>query len=110
MHGNVSVRLIVVASAFLPWLLVYLLAKRGISVKAAAVWLRGMSVLLFAISTAFFVFDHTRTSTTLNLYFWGLFLASNWIRNHYKLSPFALTSLTISRHSPENVKHTFTPK
>ena len=100
-HLSVAVRLLIVASAFLPWLVLYLVAGRSISLPAVEPWLRWISFVLLGLSIILYALDYTHLSTTLSLYGWGLFGAMNWLRNRYKLyPPPAVTSLNISGHEP----------
>ena len=101
-HMSVPVRLLIVAGAFLPWLVLYLVAERWMVVRKAAPWLKGISVALLALSVISFASDYTHLSHTLSIYFWGLWGATNWLQNRYKPSPPTVTSLNISGHEPSS--------
>ncbi len=100
-HLSVSVRLLIGAGAFLPWLVLYLGAERSISVRVVEPWLRWISFVLLGLSLCLYAFDYTHLSSILSVYGWGLFGAMNWLRNRYKLyRPSAVISLNISSHEP----------
>ena len=101
-HLPVSVRLLIVAGAFLPWLILYVVAERSISVRWMVPWLKGISLALLALSIVSYVFDYTRLYSILSVYGWGLWGATNWLQNRYKLFPLTITSLNISGHEPSS--------
>ena len=97
--SHLAGRLVIPVSAFLPWLVLYMLAERGnTSVRLFEPWLRALAFALLIPSVAFYVFDHTRLSSLLSLYGWGMFCASNWLRIRYKVEPLGPTLLNISGH------------
>jgi hypothetical protein len=103
MLSHLSVRLLIVSGAFLPWLMLYLIAERWVVVRKAAPWLKWIGFALLALSIISFASDYTHLSRILSMYFWGLWGATNWLQNRYKLSPPAqpaVTSLNISGHEP----------
>ena len=104
MLSHLSVRLLIVAGAFLPWLMLYLVAERWVVVRKAAPWLKWISFALLALSIISFASDSTHLSHILSMYFWGLWGATNWLQNRYKISPPAqpaVVSLNVSGHEPE---------
>jgi hypothetical protein len=96
---SVFVRLLIVSGAFLPWLVLYVVADRSTSLRLFVPWLRGISVALLGLSIVLYALDYTRLSNILSIYFWGFFCAVNWLGNRYKLyPPPVVTSLNISGH------------
>ena len=100
-HLSVPMRLLIGAGAFLPWVVLYVVAERPIPARAVEPWLRWISFVLLGLSIILYALDYTHLSTTLSMYGWGLYGAMNWLRNRYKLHPPpAVTPLNISGHEP----------
>ena len=98
-HLSLFVRLLIVSGAFLPGLVLYVIADRSVSLRLWVPWLRGISVALLGLPIVLFALDYTHLSNILSIYFWGFFCAVNWLSNRHKLYPTpAVTSLNISGH------------
>ena len=96
MASSLALRILVAVGPFVPWLLVYLMTKRRASLQAWIPRLKSIGVFMLACSIICYVFDYWNLGRALSMYFWGLWLPSMWLQNHYKLSPSTLTSLDIS--------------
>jgi hypothetical protein len=102
MFSSHALRLLLAVCALLPWLLVYLMTKRDVSLRACEPWLRRIGIFLLACSIIVYVLDYTHLTNLLWMYSMGFWAASNWLRNRYKLVPSALTSLNISGRESAN--------
>ena len=103
MFRHLGVRLVILAG-FVPWILSYLLARRGpVWLRAWKDWLKRIAILLFVVSAFCYVTDNTHLSSLLSVYGWGFFVAANWLQNRYKFEhPSAPTLLNISSHETTN--------
>jgi hypothetical protein len=97
MFGVYAVRLLFASSVLAPWLLVCLLTKCGLSLRAWIPWLRGIGIFMLACSIICFILDYGRLGRELSAYVWSFWLPSNWLFNRHKKAPSAvITPPTIS--------------
>jgi hypothetical protein len=64
---SLGARLAILAGAFLPWIVVYLLAHQGLAMlRPWKDWLKRIAIVLFLGSACFYVTDHTHLSNVLS--------------------------------------------